>query len=269
MISIYKKITEATEQNIPVYLATVISTSGSSPGSIGMKFLVYSDGSIYGTIGGGAIEKKVIDKIIQKKPKTVEKWTFDLGSKNETGEKTGMICGGIQEILVEPLLPGIKLYITGGGHCAMALSTLAAKTGFAVTIIDDRPEWANKEKHPDATYIICASYEDVIKHIDFSPDIFIVIMTHAHKYDETVLRQVSGKPYKYLGMIGSQNKVKIILKKLKNDGFPLQDIKNIFAPIGFDIGSNTPDEIAVSILAQMIAVRNQKENIKFNSNPLV
>lgn len=268
MDNIYNKISEAINNNISSWLVTVSNVTGSTPASVGMKMLVYSDGNISGTVGGGEIEKKVIDKIVNTKPGEIEKWSYNLGTNDDSAESTNMVCGGVQEVIVEPLLVGSPLYIIGGGHCGMALSNLASKTGFLVTVIDNREEWSNKTKHPNAISTICCDYREVSKKIYLSKESFIVIMTHGHIHDALVLEQLINKDYKYIGMIGSKTKVKIVLEDLVKKGFSLEKVKKVFSPIGLDILTHRPDEIAVSIVAQMIAVKNGKNEVVFNQNPL-
>jgi xanthine dehydrogenase accessory factor len=269
MDNIYNKITEAINNNNPSWLVTVTNVTGSTPAAVGMKMIVYADGSIAGTVGGGDIEKKVIDKIVNTQPDKVEKWSYDLGADSDIAESTSMVCGGIQEVLVEPLLQGLPLYIIGGGHCGMALSNLASKTGFLVTVVDNREEWANKTKHPNAAITVCYDYAGITNRINFPKESFIVIMTHGHAHDALVLGQLIGKDFKYIGMIGSKRKVKIVLDDLVKEGIPVEKVKEVFSPIGLDLLTHTPDEIAVSIVAQMIAVKNEKKEIVFNQNPLL
>jgi len=268
MENIYNKITEAINANKQSWLVTVTNVTGSTPAAIGMKMIVYSDGSIFGTVGGGEIEKKIIEKIINTKTDKNEKWTYNLGANDPGAESTNMVCGGIQEVIVEPLLTGSPLYIIGGGHCGMALSSLAAKTGFLVTVIDNRDEWANKSKHPNASNTICCDYNDINRHISFSKEIFIAIMTHGHTHDALVLEKLINEDYKYIGMMGSKRKVKIVLENLVAKGVNKEKVQKVFSPIGLDLLTHTPDEIAVSILAQLIAVKNSKRDIVFNQNPL-
>ena len=269
MDNIYNKITEAINNNIPSWLVTVTNVTGSTPASAGMKMIVYSDGSIAGTVGGGEIEKKVIDKILKIRPGAVEKWSYDLGADSKTAESTNMVCGGIQEVLIEPLLQGLPLFIIGGGHCGMALRNLASRTGFLVTVVDNRPEWATKIKHPNAVNTIYCDYNEITKRINFPIESFIVIMTHGHIHDSIVLEQLIINDFKYLGMIGSKRKVKIVLDDLIKKGITKDKVKKVFSPIGLDLLTHTPDEIAVSIIAQMIAVKNGKNGITFNQNPLL
>ena len=265
--SIYRRIALAEEENRPFWLVTVVATSGSTPATLGMKMLVFGDGAFQGTVGGGTIENQVRSRVVAKKPRLPERWKFDMEGDDDAAEKTGMECGGTQEMLVEPLGPVWPLVIVGGGHCGMALSALASRSGFSVTVLDDRPEWASKAKHPDARVVTIPAYDRLAEQIEFGADLFLVIMTHNHQYDELALRHLLGKEYRYLGMIGSDRKVDQIMKRLRRGGFSQRELQRVYAPIGFAIGSHAPFEIAVSILAQMIAVRNGVSAVKMNSNP--
>ena len=242
------------KENNRIWLATVISTIYSSPGKIGMKMLI-KENSLHGSVGGGTIEYTIVERIRKEQPRQSVKWKYDLNG-NTDAEKINMICGGFQEILVEPLFNHRILYIIGGGHCGQALSEFASKCNFNVTVIDDRPTCSNKTVNPFASKIICAPYDEVDKHIIFSDDIFIVVMTSGHEHDKLVIEKLIDKPNKYLGVIGSKNKAKITFELLKKKGFDQDKIQKIVSPIGYSIGSETPNEIAISILAQLIAIDN-------------
>lgn len=265
---IYKKIAQEIESGRNAWLVTVINVSGSAPGKVGFKMLVNSEGSIAGTVGGGTVEMCVIKKIVSDRPSKALRFAFDLG-EDGVGEKTGMVCGGMQEVLVEPLFSNSELYIIGGGHCGKALSELAAKCDFDVTVIDERPEHLDQQSHPYACKLIHAPYRDVSKHVNFANNTFIVVMTHNHSSDELVMRSILGKEYAYLGVIGSNNKAKTFYTKLLQEGYDPQELSKVFMPIGFDIGSETPCEISISILAQIIAVKKEVDGFAFNSNPLL
>ena len=257
-LDVFRTAAEAGARHTPVWMATVIAVDGSTPVEPGMKMAVKADGSAVGTIGGGEIERRVIERIHSEKPTALQRWRYDLGLNVSDAEKTGMVCGGFQEILIEPLFVGTPLFIIGGGHCGVALSTIASRTGFTVTVLDDREEWASTDKHPGALQVVRTSFLDIVPHIAFSPETFIVIMTHGHKHDEAALRQVVRKEYRYLGMLGSERKAADVLARLTSDGFTREELARIHTPAGFDIGSHTPEEIAVSLLAQMVAVKNGK-----------
>ncbi len=255
----YRTLTDVAGAGAPSWLATVVTTTGSTPARVGMKMIVGAEGLVAGTIGGGALEKLVLEKIRLEHPTMAVKWAFDLDSREGAEFGTPMICGGVEEILVEALAAGTPLVIFGGGHCGVALSRLAGWTGFAVTVYDNREEWASKEKHPSAIRLICAPYTNMMDHLPVTPDTFGVIMTHGHQHDTEVLRQVIGTSWRYLGMIGSGKKVRSVLEALRGEGVDEGRLARVVAPVGLTIGSHTPEEIAVSIVAQMIAVRNGLE----------
>lgn len=255
---IFTTIASNINHNTKSWLVTVINTDGSTPARIGMKMLIDINGKLQGTIGGGAIEKIVVDKILQDQPNIVVKWAFDLGN-NPNSPQIDMICGGNQEILIDPLFNHSQLYIIGGGHCGTALCELAAKCEFNITIIDDRKEIAATAKHPFANQVIHTPYEHITTHIQFNPNIFIVIMTHAHKHDQLVIEKILNQEYKYLGVLGSEHKINSCFERLLQKGFAVEKLNQIHAPIGIKIGSHTPTEIAISILAQMLAIKNEKQ----------
>ena len=251
-----KTVADAAAGEAPAWLATVITTTGSTPARIGMKMIVRPDGSITGTIGGGELEKMVIEKVRAQLPAVAQKWSFDLGSRTGAEFATAMVCGGVEEILVEPLRSGTPLVIFGGGHCGVALSFLAAWTGFTVTVVDNREEWANGRKHPAAARAMCIPYDAILDRLELSADTYIAIMTHGHIHDASVLRQLLVREWAYLGMIGSGKKVREVFDALRREGVTEDRLSRVSAPIGVPIGSHTPEEIAVSIVAQMIAVRS-------------
>jgi xanthine dehydrogenase accessory factor len=263
-----RKLADAVDSNTARCVATVISAEGSSPGKPGFKMLVYADGSIFGTVGGGEAEQRVIAAAMTN-AEGVRTMRFELKGQPDAKDGSRMICGGAMEILLEPVGKTHQLYILGGGHCGIALSHLAKLSGFHVTVIDDRPEWAAKDKHPDADKIVLSAYSEAVKHITFSDQAYIVIMTHGHDADELLLRDFVVRQYKYLGLIASKRKVGLFFERMEKDGISKGRLARLYTPIGFDIGSETPAEIAVSIAAQLIAVRNGKSEIKFNANPLL
>ncbi len=258
----FSSLAEAEASGKPFWIATVVSVEGSTPVDAGMKLGVWADGRTEGTIGGGEIEKRVIARILRERPSILQVWRYDLGAAEATGEKTGMICGGTQEVLVEPFGNGAPLTILGGGHCGIALSTLAAQCGFSVTVIDDREEWSSREKHPSAARTVTAPFQEAGEHIRFGQDAFIVIMTHGHRYDEMALRQCLGRPYRYLGLLGSSRKVADLFRRLGEDGVDESELGRVRAPAGLDIGSHTPQEIAVSIVAEMVALKYGKDSLR-------
>lgn len=252
----YEIVAACSREGEPAWLATVIATTDSTPARTGMKMIARVTGLVAGTIGGGALEKMTLEKIRAEQPGTPVRWSFDLGRMDGSGIATPMVCGGVEEILVEPLASGVPLIIFGGGHCGVALSRLAAQTGFMVTVVDPREEWASAEKHPLAARRVCAPYDGIIARVGVTPQTFMVIMTHGHRDDAAVLHQAVRAECRYLGMLGSANKVNVVLEGVRAAGVDEARIARIRTPIGLPIGSHTPEEIAVSIVAEMIAVRN-------------
>lgn len=269
--SLFRHLAEAEENRRSIWMATVIGVEGSTPAKMGMKMIIDPEGKTEGTIGGGMIEYQVIQRTVREQPTLPARWRYDLGLDlpGESVEPTGMKCGGYQEIFLEPLFTGTPLYIFGGGHCSMALSEIAGRCGFRVTVVDDRAEWADEKKHPFACRCLCFPFAEVAERIPFSSDLFLVIMTRGHQHDELVLRQCIDKKYRYLGMMGSENKVRDILQRLQQEGINRELLAGIYSPIGLSIGSSTPEEIAVSILAQIIALKNGRQPQSFSSNPLI
>jgi xanthine dehydrogenase accessory factor len=252
----YGVLAEASRSSEPAWLATVITTTDSTPARVGMKMIARVNGLVAGTIGGGSLEKMTLEKIRADQPGAPVKWSFDLGRMDGSGIATMMVCGGVEEILIEPLASGVPLIIFGGGHCGIALSRLAAQTGFMVTVYDSREEWASTAKHPFATRHIWAPYEDVVRTAGITRQSFVVIMTHGHRDDAAVLHQVVRAEWRYCGMLGSASKVGVVLEGLRSSGVEAERIARISTPVGVPIGSHTPEEIAVSIVAEMIAVRS-------------
>jgi xanthine dehydrogenase accessory factor len=213
--------------------------------------IVRHDGSIIGTIGGSAVEALIIedakDVIRKSKARQVEYNLDDV-----EGKSTGMICGGIMEFFIEPLKRYPRLYIFGGGHVGYAVSRFACELGYPYVVIDNRPEFASQERFPEATELHSGDYVDLIQKVDFVQPAYIIIVTSGHDADYEVLKGSLQKLHDYLGIICSRKKKADLLKKLEKEGFTKKELDRVHAPIGLDIGSKTPAEIAISILAEVI-----------------
>jgi xanthine dehydrogenase accessory factor len=255
MDDIYQEIVRVKAEGEEAALVTVVSASGSTPREEGAKMLVRPDGSIFGTIGGGSLEARVIKEAIevikQGKPK---RHHFTLTAKEAAGE-LGMICGGDTEVFIEPILTQPTLYIFGGGHIALALARMGRLCGFDITVIDDRPEFASAERFPEARVILAEEFTKSFSKLNIDKSSYIVIVTHGHKHDEVVLEWAVGTPAKYVGMIGSKTKNETVYSHLRARGISKEQLDRVHAPIGLEIGAQTPEEIAVSILAEVIKVR--------------
>ena len=240
-------------------LATIVHTNGSIPSFESSRMLVREDGSIAGTIGGGCVEAEVWaaakEVMNEEAPR---KMTFSLN--NEANYDNGLICGGTLEIFVEPILPQPMLYIFGGGHVSIALANSAHTAGFAIGVIDDRESFANRERFPMAQDIY-TSFEEAFEKINPTAATYLVIVTRGHKDDMRVLAWAVRTGARYIGMIGSKRKVLSVYKALEREGYSLDEFSRVHAPVGLDIGALSPEEIAVSICAELIAVRRSAANL--------
>ena len=239
-------------------LATIVQVNGSIPSYESAKLLVREDGSIVGTIGGGCVEAEVWNaarEVLQtERPRHL---TFNLGQ--DAAYDNGLICGGQLTIFVEPVIPSPRVFIFGAGHISRALSKVAAVAGFAPVIVDNREAFANRDRFPDATEIFAAEYEAVFPKLDIRDTSYLVIVTRGHRDDMRVLRWAVTMPARYIAMIGSKRKVIGVARELEKEGIPRDALSRVFAPMGFDIGAITPEEIAISVVAEMIAARRLPE----------
>lgn len=237
-----------------VALCTVIATKGSAPRKTGAKMLVYDNGSIDGSIGGGALEKKVIEQALEVLKNNLPK----IVTHNLVNE-LAMCCGGIVELFIEPIMNRKKLFIFGAGHCGKALAKFAPDLDFEISLIDERYDAFEGIDLPGCT-IIQEHHATAIEKLSFDENTFVVILTYNHSYDREILALTSKKSHAYIGMIGSERKVAIAKKNILTSGIlDEQQVKEIDMPIGLDIKAITPQEIAISILAKLIEVRNKKQ----------
>jgi xanthine dehydrogenase accessory factor len=256
MEDIYKKISEIVEQRIPAALVTVIHTKGSTPREIGSKMIVCEDGRNFGTIGGSMVEAKIIEEakrcLQSGKPTQVSHNLYDLEK-----EDTGMVCGGVMDFFIEPLSLPAHIYIFGGGHVALPLAKFAQNVGFTYSIIEDREQFASSERFPEAKEIIIEQPGKAAANLKLKPTDFVAIVSRSHEHDYIIVKSILDKPMKYMGLIGSKAKRKQIFTKLREDGFSDDQLSTIHTPIGLEINAQTPEEIAVSIVAELIKIKNQ------------
>lgn len=235
-------------------MATIVEAHGATPRKVGARMLIEPDGKIFGTIGGAAAEVIVVEKA-RKALEGGDAVRIELDLNDLEGHQTGMICGGRIAILVEPFGAGPRLILFGAGHCGYEVARLVGGLGFNVVVYDERPDWASRERFPNAL-INVGPVEETANAVATSAEDFIAIMTHCHADDYKVLTRVLRKPAAYLGVIGSKRKAVEIRSSLKRDGFSEAEIGRVKCPIGLDIGSHTPLEIAVAVAAEMVAVKN-------------
>jgi xanthine dehydrogenase accessory factor len=235
-------------------LATIVEVRGSIPSYETAKLLVREDGSMAGTIGGGCVEAEVWDaarEVIEtEKPKHL---SFNLGQ--DAAYDNGLICGGQLDVLVEPVLPVPRAYIFGAGHISKSLSKAATLAGFATVVVDNRDTFANRERFPEALEVHAAEYEDVFPKLPVNHTSYLIIVTRGHRDDMRVLRLALATGARYIAMIGSKRKVINVIRELEKEGVPRAAFERLNAPMGLDIGAVSPEEIAISVVAEMIAVR--------------
>ena len=257
-MDIYEQIVQLRREGRRGAVATIVNVRGSIPSFKTAKMLVRDDGSIVGTIGGGCVEADVWqaarEVMESEKPRTL---TFDLN--NDPKYDTGLVCGGTLEVFVEPILPPASLYLFGAGHVALNVCKVAANAGFDVIVADDRTSYASKERFPDAREIHALDFDEAMRKLDPNESSYIVIVTRGHRDDMRILRWAVQTRARYIGMIGSRRKVIGIFKTLQQEGLSVHLFDRVHAPIGLDIGAVTPEEIAVAITAELIAIRRHAQ----------
>ena len=250
-------VADALERGEPAALVTIVAARGSTPQRVGAKMLVFADGRIVGTIGGGCYENdafwKAREAITNRRPELVH---YELD--DDFAQETGLICGGQMDVYIEPIEPSPELYIIGGGHVGFHLARVANEVGFRVHVVDDREKFANRERFPDAAEVIVDDIPAWIGRANLPPHAYAVVVTRGHTNDLEALRALAPLQLRYLGLIGSRAKVARIYEALVADRMAPDTLTHVHAPIGLDIGAVTPQEIAVSILAELIAVKHGK-----------
>ena len=237
---------------------TIVRSSGSTPQRTGAKMLVFADGRTVGTIGGGCYENDALgrarDAIASGRPAIVK---YDLN--DDFAQESGLICGGQMEVYIDPIAPAPALYVIGAGHVGWHLARVAGDAGFKIHVIDDREKFANAERFPAAETIEVDDIAAWLHRADLPPTAYVVIVTRGHTHDFDALRALAARDLRYVGLIGSRAKVARVFDALEAEGMPVECLARVHAPIGLDIGAITPAEIAISILAELIAVRHGKD----------
>ena len=254
-MQIYREILSLVESGRRGALATVIGSRGSTPGKESAKMLVRDDGTTFGTIGGGCTEAEVwaLAREAMDTDRPLRR-SFKLTPQAAADE--GLACGGIVEIFIEPV--GNPLVILfGAGHIGRMLTPLLAGVGFNIRIVDDREQFANRTSFPQATEILVSDFETAFDKMSIGASSSIVIVTRGHKYDQLVLSKSVRTQASFVGLIGSRAKITRIFHALRKEGIPDEVLQRVKSPIGLDIGARSPEEIAISIAAQLIAHRRR------------
>jgi xanthine dehydrogenase accessory factor len=257
MSEFFERLAELVREHRTLVLATVVATEGSTPREAGARMAVLPDGSIEGTVGGGILEKRVVDDALalmsEERPRLVR---YDLTEEQRGG--IGSECGGRSEVFLEPVGSAPHLLVLGAGHVGLALARMASLAGFAVTVVDDRPDLAERAALPGVRIDPRPPADPSVRDLVTSRTA-VTVVTRSHRMDRDALAHVADAGAFYVGMIGSQRKVALELSALRERGVPAQALERVHAPIGVDIGARTPGEIAVAVLAEIIAVRRTGE----------
>lgn len=259
MSEFIERIAELKKQGRTFCIATVVDAAGATPRKAGARGLIFPDGTLEGTVGGGNIELQAIQtaqQVLQSKQPLLKKYEL------EDLEVGGMICGGSMTLFFEPVLPDRVLTIFGGGHVGRSVARVAHEAGWRIRVVDEREGVLDPQFFPQQAELLCAKYLDFIRGRNFGPNDWLVIVTPKHGNDEEVLEAVIHSEAAYIGMMGSPKKVKEVMDNLRGKGISPEILAKAFAPIGLNIASQTPGEIAVSIVAEMLAVLNQVKEIK-------
>lgn len=257
-MDIYEELVRLRKLGQKCALATIVEVNGSIPSFESAKMLVREDGSIAGTIGGGCVEAEVWnaarDVMASERSRRLK---FSLGQ--DAAYDNGLICGGQLTVFVEPVVPQPTAYIFGAGHISKSIAQVAGIAGFGTVVIDNREQFANRERFATVDEVHAAEYEEVFGKLTISSASYIVIVTRGHRDDMRVLRWAITTEARYIAMIGSRRKTISVVKELEKEGISRDALERVCAPMGLEIGAITPEEIAVSVVAEMIAVRRAPE----------
>jgi xanthine dehydrogenase accessory factor len=237
-----------------VVTATVVAAPAGGQAQPGAKVLVRPDGTRIGSLGGGAFEEAVAQLALAAIPSHGVDSVYVLPDGSE-GRRQDMESKQASQVLLEVVEPPATLLVVGAGHIGRALAKFGAAVDFSVAVLDDRPDYADPALIPEADRIICADFEEALKSFPIGENTYIVMVTRGHKQDELSLRLTAPSRAAYVGMIGSRRRTGAVLQHLADEGFPREVLDRIHTPIGLDIGAETPEEIAVSIIAEIIMVR--------------
>jgi xanthine dehydrogenase accessory factor len=257
-MDIYEEVVRLRRLGQKCALATIVQVNGSIPSYESAKLLVREDGSMIGTVGGGCVEAEVWNAAREvMETERPRQMNFSLGQ--DAAYDNGLICGGQLSVFVEPVVPQPRVFIFGAGHISKSISKVAVLAGFASVVVDNREAFANRERFPEADEVYAEEYEEVFPKLAIRDTSYVIIVTRGHRDDMRVLRWAVETNAKYIAMIGSKRKVIGVVKELEKEGIGRAAFERVFAPMGLEIGAITPEEIAVSVVAEMIAIRRAPE----------
>ena len=253
---VFEELVRSRAQGKKAALALIVECMGSSPQKEGAKMLVREDGTIVGTLGGGCLEEKVRQVCLA----AIKEGTATTISVGLTENEGGMVCGGRVLVYIEPVIPEPRLVVLGAGHVGRALAQTAAHAGFRVTVVDDRAEFAAPERFPDASLVLVGPFASTLEGAGIDDNTYLLVATRGHLQDFEAVMAALRTPARYIGLVGSRRKRKLLFQELERQGFDVAARSRVVTPAGLSIGSVTPEEIAVSIVAQMIEIRRSHEH---------
>ncbi len=261
-MNIYNKITEYTNKGIPLIVISVVEKSGEGPVEVGKKLLVTRDNQAFGTVGGGALEynaRELCKELIKDKTSIMKTYLLNEGKVIENAETLPMACGGVVKLFFEYIGPREFIYVFGAGHVGQALTNIIKTMNFHVTVIDDRPEVI--EQFTGGDNVVKMPFTDYIDKYSLVENSFVIVCTPSHKHDYNVINKVIEKKIKlkYIGMLCSQKKLKDYLEKTYQLHGKDIDLSNFYSPIGLDLGGGSPEEIAISITSEILAISHKKQ----------
>jgi xanthine dehydrogenase accessory factor len=252
-MDIYEELLRLKKEGRSSALATIVQCTGSSPQKEGSKMLVRDDGTIVGTLGGGCLEAEVIQAALMAiKDERPVTFPFEL-----TERQGGLVCGGKVLVYIEPVIPDPLLVVLGAGHVGKALAKAARFCGFRVVVADDRPEFANRENIPEAHETIVHDFETLFSRLLLPVNAYIVVATRGHNHDLDAIKASLRTQARYIGLLGSKRKKALLFRALEEAGLSIGDISRLQIPVGLPIHAVTPEEIAISIMAQIIGKRRE------------
>lgn len=259
-LDIFQEIVRLRRDRIPAALATIVDTLGSTPGKLAQKMIVLADGSIIGTIGGGCVEADVIRESLSVIDTGLpKKMNFVLAGAE--AERTGLACGGRVQIMIEAL-DEPHLFIVGCGHIGQKTAQLAKACGFRVTVVDDRPDFADVARFPDADEVLCIEFEKLADGVKVPRSGYIVVVTRGHQFDYDGLKWALSTPARFVGVVGSRSKKIQFFQKLREEGYSDEVLADVQIPVGLPIGAESPDEIAVSIVGALVAKKRLNQSLE-------
>jgi xanthine dehydrogenase accessory factor len=247
-MSIFEELSYLVDKGEPAAMLTVVRKNGSAPRSVGTRMLVTADDE-HGTIGGGTVEGLAVEaaRDILRGDEDPGVLTYEL----EPGGNTGMVCGGSMDVFIDRIRGQARLYIAGGGHIAVDLAALAERLGYDVTVVDDREEYADTEEFPDGTDVLHGNYDEVLRELPMTSETAVAVATRSGAFDQQALAAAIDGGAGYVGLVASETKTKHVFDSLVEDGYSRRDLVRVRAPVGLELGGGGPEDIALSILAEL------------------